>query len=121
VKNRETLDGFDLIPFNAYPQRPLNCIDGYDQLTLSAARGENSFDTIQGTATDAHALPYLEKGMGTVRQSLFYQLSNRVDLFLGNRKTLSARSDEFQHAVYQKHSQAFVIAWRQLREHITTE
>src|ERR1019366_1905909 len=67
VKNCETLDRFDVVPFDAYPQRPLNCIDGYDQLTLSASRNENSFDTIQGAATDAHTLPDLEKGMGTVR------------------------------------------------------
>ena len=35
-------------------------------VAFSASRDENSFDAVQRTAADAHTLPDLEKGMGTV-------------------------------------------------------
>src|SRR5579863_405117 len=121
VAERKTLQGFDVISFDANRQRPLNGIDGQDQGTVPVAGNQNTFHAVQGAASNAHALTNLEERMGGPGQLFFDEGPHSVDLLLRNRSALSPNPHKVQHAINLEHTQALFAGRRHAYKHIATE
>src|SRR5208283_2349871 len=120
-EKRKRSGGLDLVSFYADRERALNSIHGNYDRAFSIARNEDTLDSIQGSAADAHTLADLEEGIGFPVHSFFHNGSDRVNLFVWNGRTLSWSADKIEDAVGTKYLQAIFIGGHNLYEYITTE
>src|SRR5208283_5591316 len=108
-EKRKRSGGLDLVSFNADRERALNSIHGNYDRAFSIARNENTLDSIQGSAADAHTLADLQEGIGFPVHPLFHNRAHSFDLFVGNERALTWNADKVEDAVGTKHLQAIFI------------
>src|ERR1700686_3302150 len=69
----------------------------YHQALIGALTHEDSFDAVQGSTPDAHALPCTDEGMQVTRNVLMERCAKTRDLFIRNRSSLPLIAHESKH------------------------
>src|SRR5215510_3036992 len=76
----DCLENFDVVSLDAYRHRSLNRIDGHNEGVITRARLEDSFNSVESSASHSHTLSDFQKGMTTTRHVAGEKNSNRINL-----------------------------------------
>src|ERR1022692_2969029 len=100
---RPTLHGFHFISLQPNREGTLNQLDRNYQHAICLLPHQDSFRSIQRSATDSHPLASFEKGITFEGNLTREQSLDVLDLFFRNRYPLAGSSDEVDHAFGSQH------------------